>query len=98
MERLKRLAVVLATGFYLSYIPVRLVGLLPWARDLERPDRRWTGAGFIGTLLGLAAMPLFPEKPWPYMAALLTGILAACWASGIAEQVLGQKDDSRIII
>lgn len=93
-----RLAVVMATGFYLSYIPVRLVRLLPWARNLERPDRRWTGAGFIGTLLGLGGMPLLPKDPLLYATALIIGILGACWASGVAERVFGQKDDSRIII
>jgi phosphatidylglycerophosphatase A len=95
---LKRFATTIAMGFYLSYIPVRLLKFLPWSRSLERPDRRWTGAGFVGTLLGWACMPVLPEEPWRYGTILVLGILGACWASDVAERVLGQKDDSRIII
>jgi phosphatidylglycerophosphatase A len=89
---------MIATGFYLSYIPVRLLRFLPWAESLERPDRRWTGAGFVGTLLGLAGLPLLPREPRPYAIALVLGILGACWVSDTAERTLRQKDDSRIII
>src|SRR5208282_320540 len=95
---LKRFAVAIATGFYLSYIPVRLLRFLPWAQSLERPDRRWTGAGFVGTLLGWACVPFLPREPWPYATILFFGILGACWASGVAEREFKQKDDSRIII
>ena len=93
-----RAAVAIATGCYLSYIPVRLLRLLPGSRELERPDRRWTGAGFVGTLLGLAVLPLLPRDPRFFIAALLGAIAGACWVADIAERSFGQKDDSRIII
>ena len=94
----KRLAVAIATGFYLSYIPVRLLRFLPWAQNLERPERRWTGAGFVGTLLGWASILILPRDPWPYATILFVGVLGACWTSTIAEREFGVKDDSRIII
>ena len=94
-----RLAVAIATGGYISYIPVRLLRLAPWLRRSgPRADERWTGAGFAGTLLGWAAIPLLPREPRMFVGALVAAIAAACWVSGVAERAFGQKDDSRIII
>lgn len=94
----RRCAVFIATGFYSSYIPVRLLRLTPWSKDLERSDRRWTGAGFVGTLLGLVSLPILPSEPRTFSAALVLGIAGACWVADVAERFFGQKDDSRIII
>lgn len=87
-----------ATGFYSSYIFGWLVGFLPWVRSLENQEKRWTGAGFVGTCLGIALLRLLPSAPLQFALTLIFGILVACWASGIAEQRLGRKDDPRIII
>ncbi len=87
------LATLLATGFYLSYIPSKLVAVLglPAAR-------KWTGAGFVGTLEGLAVVPLLPEKPDEFALFLVAAVLLSCWLCGRAERVLGVPDDPRIVL
>jgi len=67
-------AVFLATGAYLSYIPGKLAGR----------DGKWTGAGFIGSLEGLALLPLLPESGAAWWAVLGASIAIACWLCGIA--------------
>lgn len=88
-----RLCVAVATGLYLSYIPALLTRNWAPARSL-----RWTGAGFLGTLLGWALLYALPAGGAPFGAALAAGIAAACWASHRAEKVLGRHDDPRIIV
>ncbi len=87
-------ATAIATGLYLSYIPVLLLSLL--CRDGGR--RKWTGAGFVGTLEGLALLFLLPRARTPFLACWAVGVAAACWFCGRAERTLGQHDDSRIIL
>lgn len=82
------LAVFLATGAYLSYIPGRLTGR----------DGKWTGAGFVGSLEGLALLPLLPRADAPFLAALVAATAAACWICGLAERALGRHDDPRIVL
>jgi phosphatidylglycerophosphatase A len=82
----ERLSVLLATGGYLSYIPVRVLGL-----------RKWSGAGLLGTFEALALVPLLPESPRVFLGWLLASTLAACWLCGRAERTLG-PDDPRIIL
>ena len=83
---LERTAVLLATGLGISYIA-------PTGRG-----RKWTGAGLLGTLEGLALWPLLPAAPGPYAAVVAAAIAAACWISGIAEKSLKTHDDSRIVL
>jgi phosphatidylglycerophosphatase A len=83
-----RAAVFLATGGYLSYIPGKLLGR----------DGKWTGAGFIGTLEGLALLPLLPAAGAAAGVAVLVATLAACWICGLAEREMGRHDDSRIVL
>lgn len=52
----------------------------------------------MGTLLGLAALPLLPRDPARFGLVLAASIAAACWFADVAERSFGQKDDSRIII
>ena len=88
---LDRLAVGLATGLHLSYLPVKLftgAGL----------PGKWTGAGFIGTLEGLALVPFLPGKPVFFSIFLVFSIVASSWLCGRAETVLGQHDDQRIVL
>jgi phosphatidylglycerophosphatase A len=94
----EKLAVFVATGFYLSYIPVKLLKFLPGSDEIARANPHWTGAGFVGTLLGLVWIPLFPRDPWRYAIMVFVLMLGAFWASHVAERALGQKDDSRIIV
>lgn len=88
---LNPLARALATGLYLSYIPGKLF-------RKQGPFTKWTGAGFIGTLEGLALMPLLPKRPADFAFFLGLAVLASVWLCGRAEKVLGVKDDSRIIL
>lgn len=78
---------LLATGAYISYIPVTLTG-----------GRKWTGAGFLGTLVGAAFVPVLPREIPTFSAFLVISILAACWICGEAERLLGGHDDSRIVL
>lgn len=84
---MERLWVAIATGGYLSYIPVTLLG-----------KRKWSGAGIIGTLEGLALMPFLPKTPVPFAVFLAVSIAAACWICGKAEKALGSHDDPRIVL
>lgn len=83
---LERACVWLATGLGISYIA-------PTGRG-----RKWTGAGFLGTVEGLLLWPLLPEAPGPYAAIVLAAIVAACWICGNAEKSLKTHDDSRIVL
>ena len=86
---LDRACLWLATGLGISYIaPVRGIG----------GGRKWTGAGFLGTLEGLILWPLLPEAPTAYAVIVAAAVAAACWICGRAERKLGTHDDSRIVL
>lgn len=77
---------MLATGMGISYIA-------PTGRG-----RKWTGAGFLGTIEGLALWPLLPAAPGAYALVVSVLIAAACWICGSAEKTLKTHDDSRIVL
>lgn len=83
---LERASVMLATGLGISYIA-------PTGRG-----RKWTGAGFLGTVEGLALWALLPASPWPYALVVMAAVAASCWICGIAEKSLKTHDDSRIVL
>ena len=56
---LDRISVAIATGMYISYIPCAL------AKHFAPGLGRSTGAGFAGTALGLALLPLLPRDGTP---------------------------------
>lgn len=87
-----RLCLALASGLYLSYLPVRLLPSGAGGR------RQWTGAGFVGTLWGLALLPLVPKAPAAFSVFYLLALAAAVAVSSRAEDLYGVKDDSRIVI
>ncbi|HVO32894.1 MAG TPA: phosphatidylglycerophosphatase A, partial [Elusimicrobiota bacterium] len=78
---------LLASCFYLSYWPAR-----------RRRGSMRTGAGLIGSLWGLATLPLLPQSAPTGIAVLAVGMLAAVWVSGQAEKIMGKHDDPRIVI
>lgn len=84
---LGRLWHFVATGARISYIALPSVG-----------GRKWTGAGFLGTLEGAALWWFLPETPVPYAVVVLALTVAACWICGRAEAVLGRHDDPRIVL
>ena len=85
---LSSLAVFLATGAYLSYIPGKLLGR----------DGKWTGAGFVGSLEGLALVPLLPASGAAFWGVVAVSTALACWFCGLAETALGRHDDPRIVL
>jgi len=66
----------------------------------------WGGTGFSpfasGTVGTLAAIPLYlvlVRLPLPlYLLTVLAFTLFACWISGHAEDVFGEKDSGKIVI
>jgi phosphatidylglycerophosphatase A len=90
-------SVALATGLYLSYIPATLITSFRRKRGDHAPVK-WTGAGFIGTLEGLALVTFLPKAPAALAIFLTAAILAACVLCGRAERALGVHDDSRIVL
>ncbi len=80
-------AVALATGLYISYIPVRFLG-----------QRKWTGAGFLGTIWGVVLLPVVPTGRGASAAFLLGAVLLSVWLCTSAERELGNHDDPRIIL
>ncbi|MDD5302958.1 MAG: phosphatidylglycerophosphatase A [Elusimicrobia bacterium] len=83
---LERAFLWLATGLGISYIA-------PAGRG-----RKWTGAGFLGTVEGLALWPLLPAAANAYAFVVSVMIAAACWICGSAERTLKTHDDSRIVL
>ncbi len=83
---LDRIALWLATGLGISYIAPAGGG------------RKWTGAGFLGTVEGLILWPLLPEAPKSYAVAVAVAVAASCWICGSAERTLKRHDDSRIVL
>ncbi len=82
----ERACLWLATGLGISYIA-------PTGRG-----RKWTGAGFLGTVEGLLLWPLLPSAPGPYAAVVAAAVAAACWICASTERTLKTHDDSRIVL
>lgn len=78
----------LATCSFLTYWPARW----KWG------PRRWTGAGLIGSLAGLASSSILVTDPLRCSLILLGGMCLAVAVSDYAEELLGHKDDPRIVI
>ncbi len=86
MELSRRACLWLATGLGISYIAP------------NRKGRKWTGAGFLGTVEGLMLLPLLPAAPGPYAGLVVAAIIAACVICDSAEKTLKTHDDSRIVL
>jgi phosphatidylglycerophosphatase A len=86
VELRDRAAAALATGGWVS-------SLLP-----PVGGRKWTGAGFLGTVEGMALWWLLPADPAAYAAVLAVLTLAACLVCGAAERALKTHDDPRIVL
>lgn len=84
---LGRAAVFVATGGHVHRLALPALA-----------GRKWTGAGFLGTLQGLALWWLLPAEPLPYLAAVAALTVLACLVCGAAEKALGTHDDTRIVL
>jgi phosphatidylglycerophosphatase A len=80
-------AVALASCGYLSYLPFLLL-----------KDKRYTGAGLMGSLCGVLAFPGVPANPIAQLLTWLGVLFVSVASSDIAEQALGRHDDPRIVI
>lgn len=82
----RRVTEFLATGCF--------IGLLPQALT---PFKKCTGAGMLGSLLALLALPLLPGG-WAYAALLAAFFPFSAWIAGRASAAYGRHDDPRIVI
>lgn len=82
-----KLAALLATDFYLGFLPARLSG-----------KQRAKGGGTLGTLLGLLFVPFLPEGRLQYAVFLLVVTGIAILVSDKFCVDTGVEDDQRIII
>lgn len=71
-----------------------------WVSSLIPPvgGKKWTGAGFLGTVEGLALWWLLPQDPAVYAAVVLALTVGACLLCGAAERHLKTHDDPRIVL
>ena len=86
-----------ATGFYLAYLPANLMGRIARKRKASSPPK-WTGAGFIGSLIGFATYILLPSSIADSIYVVLIGVGISVYISALAEDILQTHDDSRIVI
>ena len=82
-----KLSALLATCFYLGFLPAKVSG---------KP--RAKGGGTLGTLLGLLFVPLLPEGRVQYAAFLLIITVIAVLASHKFCADTGIEDDQRVIV
>ena len=87
--------VFISSGFGAGFLPSGLPGRF---KRLKIPEH-WTGAGFLGSVMGIifawAGFPLTGPKGF---LILTTATCLGIWTSGRAEEVLGKKDDPRIVV
>lgn len=89
----------LATGGFASYVPGYLLRrTCSTEKAGEFEVKKWTGAGFIGSIEGALLYVLAPPALAFAMWPLFVGSILAVWISGRAEKILGSHDDSRICI
>jgi phosphatidylglycerophosphatase A len=87
-QRIKRFIIVgLASGGYLSYVPVWLI-----------KDRQSTGAGLIGSFWGVFLLSRLPLERGKEILVWVAALAMSIAVSDAAEEILGNKDDQRIVI
>lgn len=77
----------LASGFFISYLPAKL-----------SRHKKFTGAGFAGTLLALALLPLLPEDRTSFAVFCLAFLPFSVWIADLASASYATHDDPRIVI
>ncbi len=90
MKRVAETVVLaLSSAFFLTY------PLVSWSR---KRGYRLTGAGLVGTAAGLLSVRLLPDDPLRCLFVLTAVLFISVAISDVAEHLLGQKDDQRIVI
>ena len=82
------LAKAFATCGFLGYLP----------RLIRSTASLSTGAGFIGTLVGVATLGALPSEGVPALVVLAGAFCFSVGVTDYAEQFLRRKDDPRIIL
>lgn len=94
-----RVSVFFATGFYVSMLPARV---LERFKDKNRTrsliGKKWTGAGFFGSVEGALTYLLLPSALANAWWTLALGTAFAVVVGGRAEKALNNHDDPRIVI
>ena len=83
------LSQALASCFFVTY---------PLVRWTKSHGMRRTGSGLIGTVAGVLSVGILPRDPVRCGLVLTAAVLFAVAISDHAEEILGQKDDQRIVI
>jgi phosphatidylglycerophosphatase A len=78
----------LASCLYLSYLPSC------WRGSVTR----FTGAGLIGSAAGVLTANRLPQNPISTWIVLLGAFCVSVAVSDYAEELMGRKDDPRIVI
>lgn len=83
----RRLINFIASGFFISYIPVRLI-----------PNSKFSGAGFWGTVLALLLTPVLPAGDAAFAVFIIVFLLFSVWICSRASQNYSVHDDPRIVL
>lgn len=96
MNKLSRF-IILAFGtcFFTSLVPAKITSLIDH-HALNK--KKWTGAGFVGSLWGVLTYVYLPSSVKNSWLAIVVGILFAVWAGHYSEKIFKNHDDSRIVI
>lgn len=95
---LDRLVLMLASTFFCSYLPAKLIMSLKAPTFNQLKEERWTGAGLVGSLWGLATFLLLPAALAQSIPLIIIGVIISVAISHRAEQLFAEHDDSRIVI
>lgn len=87
----------LATGFGLGNFVVNCSA--SFLNKFSHLDRRWSGSGLLGTVLGLGMVLLgFPVEGWQGFSAIFFITCLGFFVADRAEKIFQTKDDPRIIV
>lgn len=83
----QRAANFLSTGFYIGCLPRKIT-----------PFKKNTGAGFLGSAMALALLPLVPESGPAFIVFYVLLIAISLWAISRTNAFFKTKDDPRIVL
>lgn len=94
-----RLAIFIATGFYISLVPAWLLHKFKHTKNSQDlSEKKLTGAGLLGSLQGAATYYFLPAHLADAWWMIVLGIIFAVLVSAKAERALKSHDDARIVI
>jgi len=89
----------LATCLFLSLLPRKVLNLFPqsWQSKCQE-SRNWTGAGWVGSIAGVATYVFLPPTLAQAWWMILAGVASSIFVGHYAERAFGSHDDPRIVI